>query len=100
VSDSTLALTCARCGEPIPPGRTAYLVSITLVADFNGSLPEAPDEPERSRLWQEIAAKSPEQLEKEIYERRSYILCRVCREAWALDPLGRGGSSEESGRVH
>lgn len=100
MSPSTPALTCARCGEPIGPGRTAYLVSITLAADFDGSLPKAPDEAERSRLWQEIGAKSQEQLEKEIYERQSYILCRACREAWALDPLGRGRSSEESGRVH
>lgn len=100
MSLSAPALTCARCGEPIPPGRTAYLVSITVVADFDGTLPEAPDEPERSRLWREIESRSREQLEKEIYERQSYVLCGACRGAWALDPLGRGRSAAESGRVH
>ena len=91
---------CARCGEAIPRERTAYLVSITLVADFDGTLPDPAGEAERSRLMREIESRSREELEKDVYERQSYFLCRNCREVWAQDPLGAGIRAEGAGRVH
>lgn len=70
------------------------------MADFDGALPVSVSQAERAALWQEIESRSQEDLEKDVHERQSYILCRDCRERWASDPLGRGISRENPGRVH
>ena len=97
---SAPAFTCARCGQALLPGCSAYLVSIAIVADFDGALPDEFTPAEQTRLWEEIASRSREELENEVCERQSYRLCRSCRDRWSRDPLGRGEANAEPGRVH
>ncbi len=82
---------CARCGRSLATGGTHYLVSITLVADYNGTIPESHREGGVDYLLQEIESKSQDELENEIYQQLSFVLCKGCRDEYVTNPMGRSG---------
>ena len=92
---------CARCGRVFRRGQTRYLVSIAVVADFDGTIELGPEGAGLSRLWKEIEAKSEEELQDEVAQRISFTLCKPCRDAWVSAPLGEELREEPAtGHVH
>jgi len=92
---------CARCGQAFRRGQTRYLVSIAVVADFDGTIEPEAGGAELSRIWREIEAKSEEELQNEVAQRLSFTLCKPCRDAWVSAPLGEELREEPvTGHVH
>lgn len=92
---------CARCGLVFRRGQTRYLVSIAVVADFDGTIDPEPGEVLLTRMWKEIEEKSEEELTNEVAQRLSFTLCKPCRDAWVSAPLGDDLPEEsDAGHVH
>jgi len=93
---------CSRCGRVFRKGQTRYLVTISVVADFDGTI-EPPGGPgEIRRMWTEIEGKSEAELLGEVAQKFSYTLCKPCRDLWAKSPLGGPPPEGEplAGHVH
>lgn len=89
---------CAKCGKRLPPGSVKYIVSINIIADFDGILPEAVDDEEIARLLQEAEKMDQETLEKEVHQEMVYLLCKPCRDTFAGNPLNLSLKSLSTGR--
>ena len=73
---------CWRCGKELPLGSLIYVVHIKVFAGFNGVLTESEeniDQPLKQLLHQ-IEASDPKELEKEVYEEFTIMLCKSCRD--------------------
>ncbi len=93
---------CGSCGRALVGGNTRYLVTINIVADFDGHI-EAPESSmDRSNLWREIENKSERELTDEVYQRMSFVLCKRCRDDWVKHPFGEVYEEEvpTTGRIH
>ena len=88
---------CTSCGRTLPPGRTKYLVKISITADFDGILPDYGEareiESEIRRTLAAAAAASSDLLEAEVHEAFALLLCLKCRKALAsaLSPFSPHG---------
>jgi len=73
---------CDRCGKEIEQGGLTYVVQIRVFADFDGVLlePEEGMDRELKQALEQIEAASPEELEKEVYEEMTLLLCKSCRD--------------------
>jgi len=91
---------CARCKKPFKEGQTRYIVTISVVADFDGALAAPESARERSRMWEAIREASEEDLMRGVYERLSYVLCKSCRDAWTYSPFGPSAERGADGRMH
>lgn len=70
--------TCCRCKLEIPPGGFFYRVKLSAVSGYDGVID--PDQPtDVSAALKEIAGKSAEELEREVYFEHEVILCGACR---------------------
>lgn len=78
---------CAKCGKWLSPGGMKYIISINIIADFDGILPEEVDDEEIARLLQEAEGMDQETLEKEVHQEMAYLICKPCRDAFAKNPL-------------
>jgi len=73
---------CMRCGKELPPGSLSYVVQIKTYADFDGVLlePEGEIDQELGAILEKIEESDPKELEKEVFEEFSLLLCRSCRD--------------------
>ena len=73
---------CWRCGKGFSPGSLVYVAHIRVFADFDGVLlePEREMEHQLQRLIDQTENTDPEELEKEVYEEYSLLLCKSCRD--------------------
>lgn len=80
---------CIRCGKSLPPGSLKYIVDLQVYADFDGVLPEEEGEvlPRMKRLVEEMELMDEADLEKEVYLRQVYLICRDCRDRFLSNPL-------------
>jgi len=92
---------CGKCGAVFRPGQTRYIVTINLVADFDGRLGASGGAAELGRLSAEAEAMTEDELMDEVVQKLVFTLCKPCRDRWAKAPLG-GAEGEESpgGRPH
>jgi hypothetical protein len=74
-----------RCGKELPGGSLTYIVQIKVFADFDGLLlePEEGIENQMKRLIDQIERSDPKELEREVYEEFTLILCKSCRDRFA-----------------
>jgi len=74
--------TCRRCGKELPPGGLTYVIHIKVFAGFDGLLlePEEGIDKELRRLIDQIEKSDPKELEKEVYEEFTLLLCKSCRD--------------------
>ncbi len=74
--------TCWRCGKELPPGGLTYVIDIKVFAGFDGLLlePEEGIDKELRRLMDQIEKSDPKELEKEVYEEFTLLLCKSCRD--------------------
>jgi hypothetical protein len=73
---------CFRCGKKLPPGDLVYVANIRVFADFDGVLldPEEGVEEQMGKIFEQIQDADPDELEKEVYEEFTLILCKSCRD--------------------
>lgn len=73
---------CFRCGKVIKPGAVSYLVNIRVFSNFDGILlePEQGVDKELEKLLKQLEESTPEELERDVYEEFTLILCKSCRD--------------------
>jgi hypothetical protein len=73
---------CFRCGKELRPGNLTYVVNIRVFAGFNGVLlePEGGIDHQLEQILEQIRQSDPKELEKEVYEEFTLILCKSCRD--------------------
>ena len=73
---------CFRCGKTLPPGSLKYVAQVRVFADFDGVLLEGEEDIDHQlrRMMDEVEAADPEELEKEVFEEYTIILCKSCRD--------------------
>jgi hypothetical protein len=83
---------CDKCGEYLPEGSLKYSVQIQLISDFDGVIvcDTADPELETQELLEEAEEISEQELEDEVYQELSFVLCGRCRRRFARDPFNRG----------
>jgi len=71
-----------RCGKELPAGDLVYVVQIKVFAGFDGLLsePEEGIDNQLNRILDQIEKSNPEELEKEVYEEFTLLLCKSCRD--------------------
>ena len=73
---------CMRCGKELPTGGLTYVVQIRVFAGFDGVIFETEEEIDNQlrRILDQIEKSNPEELEKEVYEEFTLLLCKSCRD--------------------
>ena len=73
---------CSRCGKELNPGRAFYTACIRVFAGFDGVLLEPEGETDRQleQAIEETHQWTPEELEKDVYEEITLLLCKSCRD--------------------
>ena len=73
---------CMRCGKDLPIGNLSYVIQIKIYADFDGVLLEPDEEIDRElgAILAQIEDSDPKELEKEVFEEFSLLLCKSCRD--------------------
>ena len=71
-----------RCGKEFPSTDLTYVVQIKVFAGFDGVLlePEEGIDNQLRRILDEVEKSDPEELEKEVYEEFTLLLCKSCRD--------------------
>jgi hypothetical protein len=71
-----------RCGKELPAGELAYVAQIKVFAGFDGLLSEPGEgiDNQLNRILDQIEKSNPEELEKDVYEEFTLILCKSCRD--------------------
>jgi hypothetical protein len=71
-----------RCGKELPAGELAYVVQIKVFAGFDGLLPEPEGgiDHQFRKILDQIEKSDPKELEKEVYEEYTLLLCKSCRD--------------------
>jgi hypothetical protein len=74
--------TCWRCGKELPPGGLTYVVHIRVFAGFDGLLlePEGGIDRQLKQILEQIEGADPKELEKDVYEEFTLLLCKSCRD--------------------
>ncbi len=74
--------TCFRCGKALSPGSLTYVAQVRVFADFDGVILEGEEDIDHQlkRMMEEVEAADPEELEKEVFEEYTIILCKSCRD--------------------
>ena len=78
---------CFRCGKELPAGSLSYVVNIRVFAGFDGFLfePEGDVDSQIEKIINEIGQYDPEELEREVYEEFTMILCKSCRDRFVKE---------------
>lgn len=73
---------CFRCGKELPPGSLTYWMNIRVFAGFDGLLlePEEGIDHQLKQILKQIEQSDPQELEKEVYEEFTLLLCKSCRD--------------------
>lgn len=95
---------CKRCGADLAPGSLKYLVTVNVVADFDGTLPTQAEMEDLEAFMRQLDREDPVQAEKDVYQSQGFVLCPACKAAFLADPLGMGEAGKtpagEGGRIH
>jgi hypothetical protein len=80
---------CMRCGRILKPGALKYLVSIRVVADFDGIINEGEGDTDEmiSQVLQQIEGMDAEELERDVYDELNLILCKGCKDHFVRNPF-------------
>ena len=78
---------CFRCGKDFQPGSLFYVVHIKVFSGFDGILSEPAEEIDQQLqdLIEAAENMDPKELEKEVYEEITLIVCKSCRDRFMDD---------------
>jgi hypothetical protein len=73
---------CSRCGKDLKPGGLFYLVRIKVFSGFDGILSEPGGgiDQQLKSLLDEVEQANPQELENEVYEEITLMMCKSCRD--------------------
>ena len=73
---------CFRCGKELQPGNLFYVVQIKVISGFDGVLSEPVEgiDQQLKDLVEEVLQSNPKELEKDVYEEITLIICKSCRD--------------------
>lgn len=73
---------CFRCGKGLQPGGLFYVVHIQILSGFDGILSEPAEgiDQQLKGLLEEVQQSDPKELEKDVYEEITLIMCKSCRD--------------------
>jgi hypothetical protein len=73
---------CFRCGKELQPGSLFYVVHIQIFSGFDGILTEPTEDIDQqlSHLLERVQHLDPKELEKEVYEEITKVVCKSCRD--------------------
>jgi len=73
---------CLRCGKELPAGALTYVVHIRVFSGFDGLLlePEEGIDQHLNEVLDQVRKSDPKDLEKEVYEEFTLLLCKSCRD--------------------
>jgi len=73
---------CFRCGKELQPGGLFYVVYIRVVSGFDGILSEPAEgiDQQLKELLEQVPQLDPKELEKDVYEEITLIMCKSCRD--------------------
>ena len=73
---------CFRCGKRLQPGSLFYVVHIRVFSGFDGILtePAVGIDEQLKELLEQAEHLDPKELEKDVYEEITLIVCKSCRD--------------------
>jgi hypothetical protein len=73
---------CFRCGKRLQPGSLFYVVHIRVFSGFDGILTEPAEgiDEQLKELLEHAEHLDPKELEKDVYEEITLIVCKSCRD--------------------
>jgi hypothetical protein len=73
---------CFRCGKGLQPGGLFYVAYIRVVSGFDGILSEPAEgiDQQLKELLEQVPQLDPKELEKDVYEEITLIMCKSCRD--------------------
>ncbi len=78
---------CFRCGNSLRPGNLFYVVHIRIFSGFDGVLSEPGEgiDEQLKDLIEVAESLDPKELEKDVYEEITLIVCKSCRDRFVDD---------------
>ena len=78
---------CFRCGKGLQPGGLFYVLHIKVLSGFDGILSEPAEgiDQQLKGLLEAVQNLDPEELEKDVYEEITLIVCKSCRDRFVDD---------------
>jgi hypothetical protein len=78
---------CFRCGKGLEPGSLFYVVHIKVFSGFDGILSEPAEgiDQQLKELLEEVQQVDPKELERDVYEEITLIVCKSCRDRFVDD---------------
>ncbi len=78
---------CFRCGKSLEPGSLFYVVHIRIFSGFDGVLSEPGQgmDEELKDLIEAAETLDPKDLENDVYEEITLIVCKSCRDRFVDD---------------
>jgi hypothetical protein len=78
---------CLRCGKELQPGSLFYIVHIKVLSGFDGILmePTGDIDQQLDQLIEQAGHLDPKELEKDVYEEITLIVCKSCRDRFVDD---------------
>ena len=96
-------ITCDRCGKPLPPGSTKYLIVIQATADFDGFLRigdfKYSADTQLEKLIHDLENVSSESSMQDVYEKKAFILCPACKKIFMENPLGHKNTTSSNEHI-
>ncbi len=84
---------CDKCGEFLPEGTIKYSVHVQILSDFDGIILYDGDYSTKDETQNDIRATElmdENDLEEEIFQELTFVLCGHCKVKFARDPFNRG----------
>ena len=78
---------CFRCGKSFQPGSLFYVVHVKVFSGFDGILSEPAEgiDQQLKDLLEAAQNLDPKELEKDVYEEITLIVCKSCRDRFVDD---------------
>ncbi len=78
---------CFRCGKRLEPGSLFYMIHVKVFSGFDGILSEHAEgiDQQLAGLLEATENLDPKEMEKEIYEEITLIVCKSCRDRFVED---------------
>ena len=88
---------CHRCDRLLVDGRTRYIISIHVTADFDGYLADVDDPGVALQgVLASLDGRTEADLADEVHRELAFMLCGGCRGRWLDNPLGVRRSARPS----
>jgi hypothetical protein len=73
---------CFRCGKGLQPGSLFYVILVKVFSGFDGIITETQEgiDEQLKELIEQTQQLDPKELEKDVYEEITLIVCKSCRD--------------------